>query len=624
MIRSLSLCLTALLLCCMLPAMAQKPVISGEAKTWHNLILTFDGPPATERDQPNNPFTSYRLDVTFSQAGGAITYVVPGYYAADGKAGETSATAGNKWRVHFAPDKPGRWNYAVSFKKGRHIAVRAGGESAGYMDGATGTIQVSKTDKKLPDNRARGRLQYVGERYLKWAGTNEYFIKVGTDAPENMLHYADFDGTTDGYGKVGKDYKQFLKTWAPHARDYTADADAYTWQGGKGKNLLGAINYLAGKGVNALSFLTFSVDGDDGCVSPYLSKKDDADFVAQSQQGKGWSEGLFHWRFDCSKLDQWEKIFAYADQKGMFLHFKTFENEGNTLMGADTLSEERKLYYRELIARFGHHLALNWNLSEEATMSNALVNATTAYIKSIDPYHHHLVIHTFPKGYHPDRKDWYEYHYPQYLGPQSALTGPSLQLQKKDTHTEVKRWIEASAAAGKPWAVANDEQGTAADGVAADADYAGQKGKVPDNAAEIRHKVLWATLMAGGWGVEYYFGYQTGETDLTLQDFRSRDRKWNEARYAHDFFVNYLPFWQMKSMDELTADPDDFVLGKDGQVYAVYLPKGGALTLPVSARNWQIRWFNPRTGAELTKPVAFSGTAQAADTNDWVALINRK
>ena len=29
------------------------------------------------------------------------------------------------------------------------------------------------------------------------------------------------------------------------------------------------------------------------------------------------------------------------------------------------LGPERKLYYREMIARFGHHLALEWNLCEE-------------------------------------------------------------------------------------------------------------------------------------------------------------------------------------------------------------------------------------------------------------------
>jgi hypothetical protein len=40
---------------------------------------------------------------------------VPGYFAADGNAGETSAESGTKWRAHLAPDKAGQWNYFVSF-----------------------------------------------------------------------------------------------------------------------------------------------------------------------------------------------------------------------------------------------------------------------------------------------------------------------------------------------------------------------------------------------------------------------------------------------------------------------------------------------------------------------------
>ena len=41
-------------------------------------------------------------------------------------------------------------------------------------------------------------------------------------------------------------------------------------------------------------------------------------------------------------------------------------------MDGGNLGPERILYYRELIARFGYHLALNWNLGEEIN------NATTA------------------------------------------------------------------------------------------------------------------------------------------------------------------------------------------------------------------------------------------------------
>jgi hypothetical protein len=45
-----------------------------------------------------------------------------------------------------------------------------------------------------------------------------------------------------------------------------------TWNGGKGRALVGAINYLAlEKGMNAFSFLPMNIAGDDKNVFPYIS-----------------------------------------------------------------------------------------------------------------------------------------------------------------------------------------------------------------------------------------------------------------------------------------------------------------------------------------------------------------
>lgn len=88
--------------------------ISGELKKWHKVTFTFDGPELSETAAtPNNPFKDYRADITFKSPSGK-TYKVPGYFAADGNAAETSATSGNKWRAHFAPDEIGTWTYTPS------------------------------------------------------------------------------------------------------------------------------------------------------------------------------------------------------------------------------------------------------------------------------------------------------------------------------------------------------------------------------------------------------------------------------------------------------------------------------------------------------------------------------
>ena len=169
------------------------PKIEGELKKWHRTTLIFEGPNTSELAE-DNPFLNYRLDITFSNNGSS--YTVPGFYAADGNAAETSADAGNIWKVHFTPDKVGEWNYQVSFKKGSGVAIASDLDNAAsgeFMDGYTGSFSIGDTDKTGDDNRAKGRLNYVGESYLKFAETDEYFIKLGVDAPENLLAYDNFD-----------------------------------------------------------------------------------------------------------------------------------------------------------------------------------------------------------------------------------------------------------------------------------------------------------------------------------------------------------------------------------------------------------------------------------------------
>ncbi len=49
-----------------------------------------------------------------------------------------------------------------------------------------------------------------------------------------------------------------------------------------------------------------------------------------------------------------------------------------------------------MIARFGHGLALNWNIGEENTQSSDEVRDMVKYLHDTDPYRHHIVLHTFP------------------------------------------------------------------------------------------------------------------------------------------------------------------------------------------------------------------------------------
>ena len=601
----------------------QKPKITGELKQWHKVTLTFTGPETSETAE-RNPFLHYRFNVDFKHSKSGKTYTIPGYFAADGNAANSSATSGDQWRVHFSPDETGEWTYTASFYDYDYVAVSEWKKPAkpaktGYMHGATGSITIAETDKTGRDFRGKGRLQVGDDRYLRFAGTGEIFFKCGPDAPENLLSYSDFDGTFQIDGIYNKGAFQGhpnegVKTWEAHLKDWK-EGDP-TWKDGKGKALIGALNYLESKGMNAFSFLTLTIVGDDHNTFPYI------DYNTLD-------------RMDVSKLDQWEILFEHATKLGLFLHFKTQEAENQGLLDGGGLGALRRLYYRELIARFGHHPALNWNMGEEIGEWQPKQNtppqythqrlAMAEYFHEHDPYKHHVVIHN---------GNWFDDLY----GPNSHYSGASLQTNKEDfsnVHGAVLRILEDSKKAGKIWAVAVDEPGDAQfslvpDDVDADHDNARKNG-------------LWGGFLAGAWGLEWYFGYKHPHSDLTCEDWRSRDKFWDQCKIALDFLnESKLPFATMESHDELIVNngstrqsaKGDYCFAQPGEAYLVLVKKGDAISLTLEAGNYQLQWFNPRTGGalqngEVTEIKADStgdhslGKPPEADGKDWVALLKK-
>jgi hypothetical protein len=563
---------------------AEAATVTGELRTWHAVVLSFEGPETSEDAEPN-VFLDYRLTVAFTHEASGASYAVPGYYAADGRAAETGASRGCVWQACFCPDRPGEWSWTASFRRGSDVALSTeadAGEAVSF-DGARGSFRIAPTDKTGRDHRAKGMLRYVGERYLRFAATGDRFIKGGADSPENFLGYADFDQTPPKHR-----YEPHLQDWRP--------GDP-TWRDGRGKGIIGALNYLAGKGMNSVYFLTMNVAGDGKDVWP-------------------WTASDERTRFDCSKLAQWDIVFTHMDRLGIMLHVITQEQENDQLLDKGDLGRTRRLYYRELIARFAHHPALVWNMGEENTNTNEQRRAFARYIRLLDPYDHPIVVHTFPGAY--------ERVYQPLLGFEQ-FEGPSLQMGNMvQTHRETLKWVRRSGEAGRQWFVCLDEIGPAGVGVKPDADDPAHD--------DVRRHCLWGNLMAGGAGCEWYFGYRHAHNDLRCEDWRSRDAMWDQTRHALQFFHRHLPFWEMKPADDLTSRTDDYCLAKPGSVYAVYLPGPGATELTLPAGCYGISWYDPRRGGDLrTGSLASAdgpgdcdiGSPPTDTARDWVALIRR-
>ncbi len=543
------------------------PHVSGEQRRWHTLTFSFDGPAAAETDESPNPFLDYRLWLHLEAPSGA-SWTVPGFFAGDGAGGDS----GSVWAARFTPDETGTWSYEVDFRGGAEVALDldpgAGTEEA--PDGTTGSFGVIESDESDPDLRARGRIEYTGGHYLHTAD-GQVWIKGGADSPENFLGYAGFDNTVDQSGGAGTSGLQDgVHRYEPHLGDWAAGDPE--WGSGEGHGIIGALNYLSSAGVNSIYFLPCNLGGDGRETYPYVAPDD-----------------LEH--LDLSKLHQWEIVLAHAEQHGIALHFVLSETEsGNeNLHDNGTLGPQRKLFYRELAARFGHHLGVFWNIGEENDYGDARQKEFAAYLRAQDPYDHPTTVHTHANDPHGQ--------YDDLLGdPNFELT--SIQLSPQNAEQYSEEWWQLSEDSGRTWVVMLDEIGPAGTGV------------TDGNAPDIRRWTLWPGLLGGAGGVEWYFGYHDLPLggDMRCEDFRTREEMWTYTRLARAF-LEPLPLDQMAPRNDLLAAAGEVMLAQPGSVYALYLEDGdpdAELDLSDAGGSCTLTWYDVRTGTWST-PATLQG-----------------
>ncbi len=571
----------------------------GSFKKWHRIEVVLEGP---ELQESSSTFRDFRLDVVFSSPSGK-EYRVPGFFDADGNAANTSATRGNKWKARFTGGEEGEWSYKVSFVKGKNVAAKLSGGKGGLApDGESGRFIIGAQDKGGEDFRAKGKLEYVGEHYLRFAN-GDYFIKVGANSPEVLLEYGEFDGTPG--------HKSDL--FSPHIKHWKSGDP--TWSDGKGKGIIGLVNYLADFGLNSHYFLCMNAYGDGREAWPWTGE-DDIDV------------------YDVSKLAQWEVLFTHFDRMGLMVHFQLSESENTNYLeerdGKGDFANARKILYREMVARFGHHLAITWNVGEEnqakgegfhTPNTHAQRKEFASWIRKLTYYNDHISLHNGPGGVFNDI-------FPQLIGYKN-LTGPSLQTylvrpEKRkhnmlNNHGEVLKWINESSESGHKWVVSVDEPWW---------------GKRPDGLVDIiRKEAVWGALLAGGH-MEFY----TGKDDVKHIDYHIYEDCWKAMGIAARFMNEHLAdeVAEMKSIDDIVFGDENWALANVGQTYLLYLKNGGEARVDLSAavgRTFSVQWFNPHTGGRLiegspkrvhggSEGVALGFPPNSAD-QDWVVLLKR-
>lgn len=430
----------------------------------------------------------------------------------EGYLNRVSANSG-EWVANLGELSQGRYRVTQKFCVGPNVA----------LEGCEGRI-VASSERIVTTEESV--LRQSQTRYLQ-TPNGSVFIKSGAGSPENILAYAGFDNTYDVGGTefpaLGDNQ---LHEFLPHLRD--ARPDDPTWKGGRGASLLGLFNYYEEVGVNSQYLVAMNVEGDGQDVFPWVSHDDP-------------------YVYDVSKLTQWQTALEHANRRGVAINFLFTETENESLfevhdgmdVGVD-FAPSRKLYYREIVARFGHLPLLIWNLGEEngvdgttgsdpyrAATSPTQRMAFTDHIAALDGRDHPIVSHNYPFEEEPT--------YTAKLGHPS-FSGISLQAHE-NYFDKAAEWTRRSAEAGQPWMVGVDEPLGWEFGARPDADV--------DRREEIL-TVLWPSLLGGAAGVEWYFGWQNNAptSDLSSEDQRTRDQLWRDSAQVRRFFET-LPLTDM-------------------------------------------------------------------------------
>jgi hypothetical protein len=581
---------------------ANAPVaVTGDLKRWHRVTLNFDGPLTSETADPN-PFTDYRLNVEFSHAGSGKNYTIPGFYAADGDAGATGAMGGNQWKAHFAPDEIGEWTWTASFRTGTDLVGEDDSMSGTPVSfhGATGSFNVTESDAGGRDYRAadRGLIKNRGGHYLTFTN-GDVWLKGGPDIPENFMGYTGFDNTPD----AGHDFINHVADWNPGDPDWdTPDTVSTT----DGRALIGALNFIAESGGNCIYFLPMNIGGDARDTFPTIA-----------EQNKE--------QYDVSKLEQWEYAFAHAQTQGIFLHFVLAETEPGNENYHDNgnLGLERKLYYRELIARFGHHPGLEWNIGEENDYGSAKHIQFAAFIKSLDAYDHPVTTHI--------NTNQFDNFYQPLLGNNdidiTSFQATDNGLRFTAAENEIEEWRRRSAAAGVPWAISIDEPQK----------IENDKTDDIDGYPHGRMTFLWPTYLSGGAGFEWYVQEDGGghSFDQRINDYREMDIALFWTGYATEFLMQF-PLDEMtpdKTLASSSAGGTTFCLYKPGETYIMYNRDGGTFSLDLTGTTgtFNVEWLDPRNGGVLqdgTTTEVLGGAVRSlgappnSTNEDWVAIVH--
>ncbi len=476
------------------------------------------------------------------------------------------AGEGARWNVDGFCDSPDGRVFRIRFmppSEGSYT-YSLSYRQGGFEASDTGTFQAAA-------GRRRGPIRVDAEYpwHFVWAGTGEHYF---------------FNGTT-AFWLMGWRDERFIRESLDRLHELKVNRVRVL---------------LAGNMDNLLGEAVMTGDNFTMVLRPWVAKA-----PASFDQ-----PGIDYTRFEVPYWQKFERMLKYARDRDVIISVVQDISTHKAQPAAGSPDERR--YLRYAVARLGAFSNVTWDLGDDldSFRDEKWAHETGSLIETWDPYHHLATSHPVHREHQDRAAEWFGFTSIQdWSRKQHALMLEERQIQKKT---------------GRIIPQTNEEYGYE------DHYPKWAPGMGSDSAEALRH-VAWEIAMAGAYGTtgesarrgtniwpDTGGGWINGRGDDTMVMLKG---------YAHmvDFFTSFA-WWKTEPHDELVTG-QAYCLAKPGELYAMYLPQGGEVTVKLDAGVYEATWFDAFTGARVSLPPAQGPvwrSPQAPGWLDWALLLKRQ
>lgn len=313
-----------------------------------------------------------------------------------------------------------------------------------------------------------------------------------------------------------------------------------------------------------------------------------------------------HSRMNVAYWQHYDRVMTALAQRGMQAHMfiKVYNKQVNWPARG---SDEEKLFFRWLVARYAAYPNVIWDFSKEAHNEKdvSYKQGWLKWLRENDPYHHLTTVHDDDKandsGAYDDLTD---FRADQHHGNDDEVKND--QVRANSNRTGSNRDTIAAQRARRTWPVANVES-----------DYEHGLGGLDDktytrtHTPEVMISTAWDIQMAGGYNA-YYYTYTAWDV------IRPLDVPPGYALYKHfgDFW-RATEYWSLEPSSKLVNAGR--CLANPGREYVVFQKQAAPFTLEIAGAKapLQAEWFNPHSGKRTPAAPLDNGTAKLTPPSEW-------